>query len=265
MGRVINLTLPFYPFMPVGNVWPQDPSFCPKEIMTYRTNGAKVDYLSCHSESGTRMMTNGTYDPKFPRIGQFNLGELVDCPAIVVDIPKGAGEEITARDIEDRVVSNEAYEPGDALLLRTGWGDNERYRELGDNYSTTTPHFTDEGSERLAEIMRSRGTTLLGIDVAYIGNLAPFHMRPEWVDLPPWLRPPFPSEHARIYMRHYGPEKGLRDWSASRPLHGVGTVLAALCNLGSIRTERALLTALPLFVRDAPGAPVTVVAKEVNN
>lgn len=262
MRRVVNLTLPFYPFMPVGNVWPQDPSFRPKPVMTHEANGARVDWLAVHSESGTRLMTQATYDPTFAKIGQLDLGTLVDMPTVVVDIPKQAGEEIGAEDIDRRVAAEPAYRDGDAILIRTGWGDDERYRRLGDAYTTTTPHFNDHGARRLAEVMRARGTRLFGIDVAYIGNLAPYHMRPEWVDLPPWLRPPFPSEQARTYMRHYTPDKGLRDWSASRPLHGVGSVLAALCNTGRLRDKRVRLTALPLYVEQAPGAPVTVVAVE---
>lgn len=260
MPRVINLTLPFYPFMPVGNVWPQDPSFRPRPVMTHAANGARVDWLAVHSESGTRLMTHGTYDPDFPRIGQMDLGRYVDMPTVVVDIPKEAGQEITAQDIDRAVDAEPALRQGDAILIRTGWGDGERFRRLGDAYSTSTPHFSDEGSRRLAQVMRVRGCDVLGIDVAYIGNLAPYHMRPEWVDLPAWLRPPFPSEQARTYMRHYTPDKGLKDWSASRPLHGVGSVLAALCNTGGIRGKRVLMTALPLFVEHAPGAPITVVA-----
>jgi kynurenine formamidase len=260
--RVINLTIPFYPFMPVGNVWPQDPSFRPRPIMTHGEQGVRVDYLAVHSESGTRIMTKATYDPKFPKIGEIDLGQLVDMSTVVVDIPKNAGEEITAADIDERIAADPEYQDGDAILIRTGWGDGERFRKMGDAYTTTTPHFSDAGATRLAEVMRERKTSLFGIDVAYIGNLAPYHMRPEWVDLPPWLRPPFPSEQARTYMRHYTPDKGLKDWSASRPLHGVGSVLAALCNTGNIRTKRVLLTALPLYIEKAPGAPITVVAVE---
>ncbi len=262
MQRVTNLTIPFYPFMPVGNVWPQDPSFRPRPVMTHADNGMRVDWLAVHSESGTRIMTQATYDPKKEKIGEIDLGRLVDMPTVVIDIPKGAGEEISTEDIDRLVAADPDYRDGDAILIRTGWGDDERYRKLGDAYATTTPHFTDAGSKRLAEVMHDRKTSVLGIDVAYIGNLAPFHMKPEWVDLPPWLRPPFPSEQARTYMRHYTPDKGLRDWSASRPLHGVGSVLAALCNAGRIRNKRILLTALPLYIEKAPGAPITVVAVE---
>jgi kynurenine formamidase len=230
--------------------------------VTCEENGIKVDYLAVHSESGTRMMTKATYDPTFPKIGETDLGRWVDMPTVVIDVPKAASEEITASDIDEKVASNPDYRDGDAVLLRTGWGDDERFRALGDAYATTTPHFSDAGAARLAELMASKGSETLGIDVAYIGNLAPFHMKKEWVDLPPWLRPPFPSEQARTYMRYYTPDKGLRDWSASRPLHAVGTVLAALCNTGRIRSRRIRMTALPLFIGQAPGAPTTVVAIE---
>ncbi len=260
--RVVNLTLPFYPHMPVGNVWPHDPPFRTERIISYETHGARIDYISLHSESGTRMMTRGTNDPTAPRIGDRDLGELVDRETVVIDIPKGELEEITARDIEERVASDPDYRKGDALLIRTGWGDEERYRKIGDDYATRTPHFADYGSLRLANLMLEKQTDILAIDVAYIGNLAPYHMKPEWVDLPPWLRPPFPSQECRTYMRLYNSEKGLRDWSASRPLHKAGIIIAALCNAGAITKKRVRLTALPLYVDRAPGAPVTIVAIE---
>lgn len=262
MPRVINLTLPFYPGMPVGNVWPQDPSFRSEQIISYATHGARVDYMSLHSESGTRMMTKATYDAAFPKVGETDLGELVDQPTVVIDISKRELEEITGKDIDEKVASDPYYRKGDALLIRTGWGDNERYRKIADDYATKTPHFCDEGARRLAQVMREKQTDILGIDVAYIGNLAPYHMKPEWVHLPPWLRPHFPSKEARLYLQHYTSAKGYADWSASRPLHGAGKVIAALCNTGAITKKRVRLTILPFYVERAPGVPVTVVAIE---
>ncbi len=262
MRRVINLTLPLYPGMPVCNVWPQDPSFRQEQVISYATHGARIDHISLHSESGTRLMTKATYHPEFPKIGETDLGEMVDQPTVVIDIPKTQLEEITARDIDEKVARDPAYRKGDALLIRTGWGDNQRYRQIGDDYATKTPHFCDEGAQRLAEVMREKQTDILAIDVAYIGNLAPYHMKPEWVDLPPWLRPHFPSPEARAYLRCYTTAKGFADWSASRSLHDAGKVIAALCNTGAITQKRVRLTFLPLYVEHAPGVTVTVVAVE---
>ncbi len=263
MAEVINLTLPLYPNVPVGNVWAYDVPFQMEPIRTWEKTGAQLEYYQFHSETGTRLMMRATYDPTAPKVGDLDLGRLLDRPTVVIDIPKGAEDEITARDIEEKVVTDPEYRRGDALLIRTGWGDNERYRELGDDYAIKTPHFCDEGAQRLAEVMREKQTDILAIDVAYIGNCGRTYMVPEWVSLPPWQRPAWPSEQAKIYLRYYTREKIQADWSASRPLHEAGFVLAALANTGAIRSKRILLTAFPLMVQDAPGAPTTVIAKEV--
>jgi kynurenine formamidase len=248
--------------MPVGNVWAWDTPVRIEPIVDYSTHGVRIDAISLHSETGTRLMMQATYAPQAPRVGQIDFSRLVNRPTVVIDIPKGPEEEITARDIDEKVARDPDFLPGDALLIRTGWGDNERYRQIGDDYAIRTPHFSDDGSLRLAEVMRTKGTDLLAIDVAYIGNCGRYYMRKEWVTLPPWLRPPWPSEQAKIYLRHYTREKAHADWTASEPLHAAGIVLAALCNTGAIRRKRILLTALPLFLEPCVGAPVTVVAIE---
>ncbi len=65
-----------------------------------------------------------------------------------------------------------------------------------------------------------------------------------------------------VYLSMYTPDKALPDWAASWPLHANGYIIAALCNLNLITKKRVKLTALPLFIRDSIGAPVTVVACE---
>ncbi len=262
MANVINLTLPLYPHMPVGNVWAHDTPVQIEPIVDYPTHEARIEAVSLHSETGTRLMMAATYDPQAPKVGQIDLSRLVNRPTVVIDIPKGPQEEITARDVDERVITDPDYRKGDSLLIRTGWGDGERYRLLGDDYAIKTPHFSDDGSLRLVEVMREKGTDMLAIDSAYIGNCGRAYMLREWASLPPWQRPPWPSEQAKTYLRHYVRQHDEADWTASRPLHYNGFVLAALCNTGRITKKRVRLFALPLYAVEAPGAPVTVVAVE---
>lgn len=262
MPKVINLTLPLYPGMPVGNVWAWDAPIRIEPIVDYEPNEARIEAVSLHSETGTRLMMRATYDPTAPKVKDLDFATLVDRQTVVVDIPKGPEEEITARDIEAKVVADSDYREGDVLLIRTGWGDGERYRAMGDDYAVRTPHFDDEGSRRLAALLRAKKTDILAIDVAYIGNCGRYYMRREWVALPPWQRPPWPSEQARIFLRNYTPDKVHTDWTASEPLHEAGLILAALCNTNAITRKRVRLTALPLFLETCAGAPVTVVAVE---
>ena len=262
MARVINLTLPLYPGMPVGNVWVYDAPFRQEQIASVEKNGGRIDFFSMGSETGTRLMIDATYDTESALIGQLDMSRLVNRETVVINILKQAEEEITVEEIEERVRKDREYRRGDALLIRTGWGDSQRYRKMGDDYAIKTPHFSDESSKKLARIMKEKETDILAIDVAYIGNCAPHYQMPEWVSLPSWQRPPWPSDEAKRYLEKYTPEKAHADWGASEPLHHQGIVLAALCNTGMIRKKRIKLTALPLFAEKAPGAPVTVVAIE---
>ncbi len=262
MANLINLTLPLYSYMPVGNVWAWDTPFVSTPIKTIAEHGAALDHFKFHSETGTRLMMRATYDPSAPKVRDLDFAKLVQRQTVVINIPKGPEEEITAEDIEERVLPDPDYRQGDVLLIHTGWGNDERYRKIGDDYAIRTPHFSDSGSRRLATVMRDKGTDILAIDVAYIGNCGRYYQRNEWVSLPPWRRPPWPSEQAKIYLRHYTPEKVHSDWTASEPLHEAGLVLAALCNVNKIASKRVKLTALPLFLETCAGAPVTVVAEE---
>ncbi|MET3506639.1 cyclase family protein [Halalkalibacter oceani] len=262
MSKTINLTLPLYPGMPVGNVWAWDAPFRQEPIVTLENNGVRIDALSFHSETGTRLMMAATIDDDAPTIGEIELDKFVNREAVVIDIPKGAEEEIVPEDIDRHVANNPNYRVGDIVLIRTGWGNNKRYEKLGDDYAIQTPHFSEAGSIRLAEVMKEKESDTVAIDVAYVGSCGWKHMKKEWVDLPQWLRPPFPSETAKIYLRNYTKDKAWPDWAASWPLHAHGYIIAALCNLDQITSKRIKLTALPLMARDCIGAPVTVVAIE---
>jgi len=68
------------------------------------------------------------------------------------------------------VVPDPNYQPGDIVLIRTGWGNNQRYEQMGDDYAVRTPHFSEAGSLRLAEVMREKKSDTVAIDVAYVGS-----------------------------------------------------------------------------------------------
>ncbi|MEW1822869.1 cyclase family protein [Arthrobacter sp. NPDC080031] len=261
-----NLTLPLYPFMPVGNVWAWDSPFQRTDVMTPATHGVSAHHLTFHSETGTRLMLGACYDANAPRLHEMDYGDFLNRPTIVIDIPKGPDEEIEPADIDATLASDPDYREGDAVLIRTGWGDGERYRTIGDAYAQHTPHFSVAGAERLIEVMAEKNSDVMLTDCAYIGNLGRDFMYPEWSSREPWDRPPFPSQQARIYMRHYTPERGAGggapDWASSVPLHGAMSPVAAVANCGSITAKRIRVTVLPVFLRGASGAPCSVIAFE---
>lgn len=261
---VVNLTLPLYPHMPVGNVWAWDSPFQLTPVMTPDTHGVSAYDMSFHSETGTRLMLAACYADDAPKIHELDYRPLVNRPTVVIDIPKGPLEPITAEDIDATLAVDPDVRPGDAVLIRTGWGDDERYRILGDDYAATTPHFALAGAERLVEVMRAKDLDLMLTDCAYVGGHGEGLQWPEWSSRKPWDRPPFPSEQARIYLRHYTGDRGAGgdgpDFPASVPLHAWVSPVAALANCGALTTKRVRVSVLPLFLHGAAGAPCTVVA-----
>lgn len=264
--RIINLTIPLYANMPVGNVWAWDSPFQINPITTTQAHGVSQYQMSFHSETGTRLMLKATYDQAAPMLDELDYDQFVNRETVVIDIPKGEYEEIVPEDIERTLGQDPDFHEGDAVLIRTGWGDDERYRELGDDYAIRTPHFSVAGAEKLIDVMEAKNTDLFLIDVAYIGNTGEKFMRPEWASRKPWDRPPFPSMQSRIYMRYYRPELGrggkCADWAASVPLHARLTPVAALANTGLIMKKRVKVTLLPLFIEGASGATCSVIAIE---
>lgn len=264
--KIHNLTLPLYPHMPVGNVWAWDAPFRSTPTMTRERHGVDQYAMSFHSEAGTRLMLAACYDDDAPRVDQLDYTPFVNRPTVVVDIPKGPDTELMPEDFDRALLDNPSFRDGDAVLIRTGWGDGDRYLELGDDYARHTPHFSVAGAERLVEIMLARGTTLMLTDCAYVGNLGEVFMYREWASREPWDRPPFPSDQARAYMRNYTPARGAGggapDWAASVPLHASLSPVPALANCDRITSDRVLVTVLPLFLAGAEGAPCTVFAIE---
>lgn len=264
--RYLNLTLPLYPYMPVGNVWAWDSPFQINQVTTHKTHGIAFYQMSFHSETGTRLMLSACYDSKAPKLDELDYSQFVNRSTVVIDIPKNEFEEILPQDIDSTLLIDSDFQDGDAVLIRTGWGNDERYRSLEDEYAIRTPHFSVAGAKRLIEVMENKHSDLMLTDCAYIGNTGEKFMRPEWASRLPWDRPPFPSQQARIYMRYYREDlgKGGRsgDWAASVPLHAHLSPVAALANCGSITKKRIKITLLPLFIEGASGAPCSVIGIE---
>ena len=264
--RIINLTLPLYPFMPVGNVWAWDSPFQMHPITSHEDHGIAFYHMSFHSETGTRLMLKACYDAVASMVDELDYSGFVNRETVVIHIPKQEFAEINAEDIDSTLGRDPDFHNGDAVLIHTGWGDHERYKTLGDDYAIRSPHFSVEGAQRLVEVMEAHNSDLFLVDVAYIGNTGEKFMRPEWALRQPWDRPPFPSDQSRIYMRYYTEDRGkggkCGDWAASVPLHAHLSPVAAVANCGLIQGKRIKVTVLPLFIERASGAPCTAIAIE---
>jgi kynurenine formamidase len=258
--KVINLTLPLYPFMPVGNVWAWDSPFQLTPLMTPNSHGVSAYHMSFHSETGTRLMLAACYEDDAPKIHELDYRPLVNRPTVVIDIPKRAAEPILPEDIAAALRASGSWERS-ALIVATGWGDEKRWESLGEDYSTSSPHFAPAAAERLSVEMEERGSDVLLTDCAHLDRPGGEFARKEWLELVPWLRPPWPSDQAKAYLRHYTPEKVQADWSASLALTRNTSVVVGLANCGALSGPSVRLTILPMSIANVAEAPCTVVAE----
>lgn len=256
---VFNLTMPISPYLPVGSVYAWESPFITEPIATLERNGANLFFISMGSGTGTHLRTPGYCRPGAAGVLDVSLDELVSTQTLVVRIPKAAGQGITRDDVEDALEGLDGW-TDEALLIATGWGDDERWLTLGEVYALDSPYFTRDAAGLLAERLRAHGARLLLTDCAHLDQ-ASSHARPEWAQLAPWLRPGFPSPQAGAYVRHYERPKAEDDWPATRALTCESSVVVALAGCEALTEKRIQISVLPMFVEDVAEAPCTVVAE----
>lgn len=261
MPKYIDCTIPLYDYMPVGNVWAWDVPFQTQPITTHGVNSYELWMITMHSEAGTRIMIKAMQDPGAPTVEKIPLATLVNRPAVVLDVPCGMEGAVSAAEIE-AAFKKADYRKGDVVILRTGWGDDERWEKLGDDYARKGPCISKEGAEKLCEIMKANGSDLAGSDVAYWGRGTKYQL-PEWAAKPAWERNPFPSIEAKRYLAQYTKEKAIADWESPNVMTTNNVnFIGAMVNLGSITKERVKLTVLPLKLKGARGATCSVFVEE---
>ena len=87
---------------------------------------------------------------------------------VVVTVPRAGSEEIDGAAVE-AALGDADFRQGDALLLRTGWGDRAGEMRGTDRYVLETPHLTTEADQRLGELMGAHESDLLLTDAALVG------------------------------------------------------------------------------------------------
>lgn len=239
-----------------------DSYFKIETALRYETHGYWMYSMTLDVEAGTCFMMpsqNAKYKDG-RKLFDLPLEQLINRPCCILNIPKQEGGLVDVADVET-AFSKADFREGDAVLLRTGWGDNERYFSMGDDYVIKTPHYVREGARRLAEIMASKHSDLFLTDTALLGYPAK-HFIPEWAMRNP--RPKsLPSSEAQEYLKGYTRERMKEDWNTfdAFPEKGI-TACKCLVNCGQIRGNRTKLIIVPLRLRDAPSSTCRIVAVE---
>lgn len=233
--KTIDLTMPLYNGQPAGYghwgfkghpMWPEP--FRMTETMSYERDGRRFHVFTVFSEPGTRLIL-ASFRKDFrdePTLDSVDLARLVHRDAVVIDIPKQSEEIIESNELEE-AFSKAPVRKGDALLIRTGWGNDNRFFELGHLYRENSPHFNAASADTLMDLLKQNGSDLWLYDVCDMASV--------------------------------DKKTGARSGFAIRAgMMAVGGVV----NCGAITKPRVNLIILPLKVKGGHIGPCSVVASE---
>lgn len=252
--NLFDLTMPLdWESMP-DEVFPTSTHF----LLAPRRHPAKG--LTMGNETGTCLMLPSQFEElrKTTRVHELPLEQLFLRNTVVVTVAAGPGQAIGAADLEPALASNE-MSPGDALLVRTGWGDRVGDMRGTDRYVRQSPYFTEDAASVLTSTMDEHRTELLLTDTAVFG-MPNRHLAPQWADMLP--RPaPWPSTEAYAYLRGYTAERVAEDWAADLVLARAGKIVVRkLINCGVLPEGRLKVIVAPLHLVRGIGATCRVIA-----
>ncbi|ARP73806.1 cyclase [Streptomyces pluripotens] len=213
MPRTVDLSHPLESGMPHARTIPA-PKFTPTS--TWEEHRMRVMRLDIPTHIGTHVDAPSHFVEDGATLDQVSPSALVG-RAYCLEVPREGAEPITAADLKAAV----DLEPGDALLIRTGWDD--RYSEPA--YVDRHPYLTVDAAEWAV----AKGLRLIGMDT----------MSPE---IPMSMRQPdFP-------------------YDVHRTLLGAGTLLVENLVLREISDHWCTLFVGVLNVHGGDGAPARALA-----
>lgn len=130
------------------------PPFEQQRWATIEERGWEADWFAMPTLAGTYLETAKHLIGDAPSIDQVPLERLF-VNATIARIPRGAREHITVAELETTATS---LEPGDALLVQTGW---EAHRDNSETFVMQSPHYDLAAMQWIVD----RGVTILGGDM----------------------------------------------------------------------------------------------------
>ena len=252
--RVIDLTIPLYEGMSYGNIYPFETPF---KIETFGNSRMKREIFTMNAEPGTRRLMGPD--------GKMEDGIVVLQDTAIVDVGrKGPEEKVTPEEIENGMAAAD-FREGDAFILRTGWGDNESYRKMGDDWEWMCPCIgRDDTFQKIAEVMAAKKSKLFCYDTPNAYDM-PDRWK-TWTDKKPKPKL-WPSAESKAWIDAWTKDASVGPDLSPDKLFGrltaIGvTLIGALVNTGEIKKKRVKLIALPLKVEGSPMGPCNVVAIE---
>ena len=247
--------------MPLNHEHMADEVFPTATPFIVAPGGHPLKGFSLGTEAGTCLTLPSQFAQtrKTAHLHDVELERLTLRETAVLDLPKDGGE-VTAADV-DAAWRGADVRYGDALLIRTGWGDKDLYERPGSKYMVGSPYLSEASAQHMAARMRANGNDLVLTDMAVIA-MPQEHLIPEWFPIAP--RPePWPSDKAAGYLRSYTPEKAAADNGAAIALANAGIMtVKRLVNCASIQQKRIRVIVGPLKLIRGVGSTCRVVGIE---
>ena len=179
------------------------------------------DHAGTHVDAPVHMVPGGA------TLEGLDLSRLIGEAVVVVLLPADPDHGYTAAELQ---AARPAIEPGDIVLVRSGFADAGRGVELHQTYLTAAA----------ATWLVERGVKAVGVEPASVDHVREGYRVHGWGEKSELVERPWPAH--RILLEHGIP------------------VIEGLCNLDRIAGERVRFAALPALIPGLSGCPVRAVA-----
>jgi kynurenine formamidase len=247
--------------MPLNHLWMPDEVLPTSVKFFLGPKNHQEKGIVVGSETGTCLMLPSVFADfrKTTRLDTLPVEKLVLRPTTVAAIAKGDEEEITRTDVEKALDASRPAK-GDALLIRTGWGDRPYPAMGGGAYVIRSPHFSLAAAKYLGERMAENQSDLLLVDTALLGRPAK-HLISEWCSMLPV--PTVESGEARMYLHLYNTDKAKADFAVETELARVSIMtVRKLLHCGQINKPKIKVIVAPLQIVRGVASTCRVVAVE---
>ncbi len=197
------------------------PGVSMKQSRYLETDGWNANDITLYSHSGTHIDAPVHFGMQGSYVDELTFDRLI-CEAWVCDVTSASDGALLKP--EDLGTLRECFEPGDSLVLHTGWS----------KYATTSPeryrNKLPRVSESLATWLVNRKANILAVEppsVADVNNL---------------------QEVSKIHQILFS---------------GQVIIVEGICNVALLTSKKVALMVFPLKIKNGDGAPARVVAKNI--
>lgn len=244
----------------VGSSFPWETPYQLEPIATLKHNGANLFHIEMSPSASTRLMTRRIVDSSQPSTRNMDPTIILNRATTVLNLPTQRSSEVTLEELEAAIAKGPEVAFGDAILIATGWGDQDTDSLNSERYVLDAPYLSAAAASGLASFAASHGSNLILTDLPYLTQPGGVHAGREWASAAPWLRPSWPSANAKTYLQYYyDARKSIEDWGPTLGLLAHTHLVLGLVGCGNIGSVRLNVNIAPFQVQDVGEVPCTVV------